>query len=363
VLYRRKESAFWWVQFKHRGSLVRRSTGETNRKRAEAKAREIRVEVEKETGPSGRAEGVHLAVLEELHIKRLRGRGFSKQRLDDVAHLWSNIYKHLGGELRDSSTLTVAEVIDYEAARKAEGVRGQTIRRERQALRKGLALAKGDGLLARLPFDWEDLEHIKSDPPLREQEAKTRSDEVIDAVLAKLSRKAKTAGHHKMLRFLRLTGLRLEEFRRFQASWIEPAPEGSKAKALLVVPPEASKTQDGRTLPLNAEALEIAEVWGSRFKGKKFNHALWLASEAAGVSPPLTPRDLRATYITHVARRDLPAAQRLAGHKNVATTGRYVELGALEAVEVGVAVLPRRKRHRKDHRRGSQQNRRRRKAQ
>jgi integrase len=162
-----------------------------------------------------------------------------------------------------------------------------------------------------------------------------------------------------MLRFIRLTGLRLEEFRRYHPSWLRPAPAGSKTKALLVVPPEASKTRDGRTLPLNAEALAIAKQWGSKFKGKKFNHALWLASAAVGVSPPLTPRDLRATYITHVARRDLPAAQRLAGHTNVATTGRYVELDALEAVEVGVAVLPRKGR---DHSKGSQPKRRRRRA-
>lgn len=361
MLYRREGSAFWWLKFNYRGQTFRRSTDQADRADAERAARQIRAGIEKDEGPQPGADGVTLAVLSELHVQHVKGRGFDRHRVKDIENLWRHLFAHLGGEQRDATTLTVDEVEGYEGARKSvDKVRGQTIRRERQALRKGLSLAKRGGYVGRLPFDWDDLEVIESDAPLRQQEAKTRSDAVIAKVLAALSRKAKTAGHDKMLRFLRLTGLRLEEFRRYEPSWLHPAPRGSKAAALLVVPPEASKTNEGRVLPLTDEALGIAKRWGGEFKGKKFNHALWLASAEAGVSPPLTPRDLRATYITHVARRDVTAAQRLAGHTNVATTGRYVELDALEAIETGIAVLPVPTRKRGGRHRGSAQSKQRR---
>lgn len=339
MFYRRGE--IWWTKFKHNGATVRLSTGCSDPKAAAVEARRLRVQHE-QTNPH-RGPGVTLDVLEQLHIDALKDKGRNKLRVDTVENLWRNLYRHLGGEAREATTLTAADMQSYEGARRRDGARGQTIRREVQALRKALRLAKRDELISRLPFEFDELEAIESDAPLSRQESKPRSDKEIKAVLLALSAKAKRAGHHKMLRFIELTGLRLEELRRYDASWLRPATRGSKAAALLCVPTLATKTgrvtQIGRTLPLTKEALEIATAWGAQFAGKKFNHALWIASARVGVSPPLTPRDLRATYITKLARIDPAAAQRLAGHKSLATTSKYVKLADEEAVRVGAAVL------------------------
>lgn len=328
----------WWLRFKCRGEVVRLPTGcdLKAKKEAQAAARRLRVEYEAQA-PAPTAE-LTLGDLEELHLEWLEDKGRSELRLETVRNLWRNLFRHLGGEHRDAMTVTLAELQAYEGKRRRDErpAKGQTIRREVQALvHKGYRLAKRHGLIDRLPFDPEDLETIESDAAKHEQEAKARSDKEINRVLLALSRKAKRAGHHKMLRFIRLTGLRLEEFRRYDPSWLHPT--------YLRVPTIATKTgrvtQVGRDLPLTKEAYAIAKEWGHAFAGKKFNHALVLASRRAGVSPTLTPRDLRATYITEIARKDPAAAQYLAGHTSLATTAKYVQIDRDDAVNLGARTL------------------------
>lgn len=332
MLYRR--GAVWWTKFKHNGETVRFSTACSDPKRAATEARRLRVDHE-QANPYHSA-GVVLEDLEQIHIRALKDKGRSALRIKDIENLWRNLRAHLGGNGRDAMTLTAADIQSYEGLRRGQKIRGQTIRREIQALRKSLKLASRDGLIRRMPLDFDELDNIESDAPLARQASKPRSEAEIRKVLGKLSVKAKTAGYDKMLRFLRLTGLRLEEFRRFEPSWIRSA-------AVLAVPTIATKTgrvtQVGRTLPLTKEAHAIAKRWGAQFRRKKFNHALWLASSAAKVSPPLTPRDLRATYLTEMARHDPVVAQRLGGHKSLATTSRYVKLAEKEALTAGAAIL------------------------
>lgn len=373
MLYRREGSEFWWVQFKHRGERIRRSTGKAARKEAEIEARRIRVEVEQETGPGGRAAGVTLAALEELHVEYLERKGRSEGRVTTVENLWSNLQRHLGATT-DVGALQASDIERYEGLRRNDEAPhkavGQTIRREVQALHKAMKLAKRDRLISRMPFDWEDLDPIESDPAKREQEAKVRELADIRKVLSKLSKKAHTAGHPPMLRFILATGLRLEEFRRCgeEASeegrhpWLRPAPSAARrdgVKALLAVPADSSKTGDSRTLPLSAEAVATLEEWGPQFAGKKFNHALKLASKAAKVSPVLTPRDLRATYLDLAAKHDPLAAQKLGGHRNISTTGLYLDASTARAVAAGARAA----KEAGGHSKGPQQQQRRRKAQ
>lgn len=332
MLYRR--GAVWWTKFKHNGETVRLSTACSDPKGAATEARRLRVEHE-QTNPH-RSAGVVLEDLEQIHIRALKDKGRSALRIKSIENLWRNLYAHLGGDGRDAMTLTAADIQSYEGKRREQQIRGQTIRKEVQALRKSLRLASRDGLIRRMPFEFDELDNIESDSPKVTQSSKPRSEAEIRKVLSKLSVKAKTAGYDKMLRFIRLTGLRLEEFRRFEPSWIRSA-------TVLAVPTIATKTgrvtQVGRTLPLTKEAYTIAKKWGTKFRRKKFNKALWLASTAAKVSPPLTPRDLRATYITEMARHDPVVAQRLGGHKSLATTSRYVKLAENEAIRAGAAIL------------------------
>ncbi len=323
----------WWTQFKHNGERVRFSTevrkGKGAKKKAQAKARELRVEHEKQT-PKG-SSGVTLEDLCELHVEWLDSKGRGDLRIETVENLWRHIFRHLGGEHRDAMTLTAADMQSYEGARRADGVRGQTIRREVQALvRKGITLAFRDGLIDAMPFDPAKLDEVESDAPKLGQTAKPRTDKEIKRVLVALSKKAKRAGYVRMLMLIRRTGLRMEEFRRYDPSWLHPS--------FLRVPTIATKTgrqtQVGRDLPLSKEDRATCVELGHTFKHKKFNHGLEIACARAGVAPVLTPRDLRGTAITEWARKDLAAAQYLAGHTSIATTARYVKIDRDSALRV-----------------------------
>lgn len=361
MLYRRDESSFWWIQFKHRGQRFRFSTGTTDRKAAEVEARRLRVQVEQETGPGGRGStGVTLGVLEQLHVELLERKGRDERRISTIENMWRHIHEHLL-EHTDIMTLSASDIERYEGLRRKDGARGQTIRRERQALHRGMRLAKRDGLIPRMPFDWDDLDQIESDPPLDRQEAKVRDLADIERALAALSSKAKAAGYPQMLRFILWTGLRLEEFWRYDPSWVRPAPKRSGAAALLFVPANASKTGDARTVPLLKATLAVATEWGHRFAGTKFHHALKLACSAdrANLSPMLTARDLRATYLDLAAKGDPVAAQKLGGHRNISTTGLYLDASSARAVAAGVRAA----KEAGGHRTGPQQQHGRRKAQ
>jgi hypothetical protein len=341
VLYLR--GGVWWTKFKHNGETVRLSTevrkGKGSKKKAAAAARRKRVEHE-EKAPVG-SSGLTLEDLCELHVEWLEDKGRGDQRVETVENLWRNLYRHLGGKDRDPTTLTIPEIQGYEGKRRSEkpphkSAKGQTIRREVQALiHKGLMLAKRAGIIDGLPFDPDDLDPIENDAPKHEQTSKARSDKEINKVLLALSKKAKRAGYLRMLRFIRETGLRLEEFRRYDDTWLHPT--------FLRVPTLATKTgrvtQVGRDLPLSKEGRATCRELGHTFKRKKFNHALEIACRRASVSPVLTPRDLRGTAITEWARKDPAAAQYLAGHTSLATTAKYVKIGRDAALKVGQKAI------------------------
>lgn len=323
----------YWYRFKHRGQLERGPTGQRHRTAAEKAAREARVEIERTAGPPGRRRGLALEVLEALDIKRVQDKGFREARERDIEGLWSPMFRLLGGPARDVTTLTEAELEAYEGTRRREDngrggkVRGQTIRRERQALKRAIARAVRDKLIRRSPIDWSALDEIDSDEPDERQASKPWTAAEIRTVRKHLSRKAVKAGILDLMEFADLTGLRLEEIARYErAVWLRGRD--------LHVPPAGAKTGKPRVVPLKRRALTLAKKW-PRFEIGKPNKALLLACVKAGLAvvdergrlvsgKVLTPRDLRAHRITEWAKKSLIAAQRLAGHTSVATTSRYL---------------------------------------
>ena len=318
-LYRR--GRILWCKFKFRGQTYRESTGQTNRRAAAAQARQIRARIEAEAGPGVGPGGLRLDVLEALDIARCHEEGLGPRRILTIEGLWSPLLRHLG-EARDVTTLTVTDVRVYMGARREDGCRGQTIRREVQALKRCIKIAKRDGALARDPIEWDELGRIRSDKPNARQSSKAWTAREVQVILGKLSKRAVTAGWRDRLRLIQFTGLRLEELRRLRPSWV--------VGSVLMVPSTGSKTDDARAIPLGREACAILRRWTTKgsdappFARGKPNRALEAACARAGVRGVLTPRDLRAWYISETAAVDVVAAQRLAGHRSLATTSRYV---------------------------------------
>lgn len=340
MLYKR--GAIWWVQFEHQGTRRRISTGKRDRREASAEARRIRVELEQEAGPSGRGQGITVEVIEALDIARAENRATGERRVPTLKAIWGHLREHIGTHT-EVADLTLGTLDDYEGARRAEKwrgepTRGQTIKREIQALVRGLRLAKRRGLIHRYPFDLEDVATIATDEPREWQEGKPRTPQTIWAVVDALSARARNRGHDRIVWLLYSTGLRREEFWRCNPSWLRPAPQDSHAAELLVVPASGAKTGRSRVLPLDLAAARAIRDLHETFAGLQLSKSLAIASHKAGVSPTLTPRDLRASYLTELARRDPAVAQRLAGHGNLRTTGLYVDADESDAIRTGADV-------------------------
>lgn len=324
-----KRGKYWHYKFQHNGQQYRGTTGCTNRRAAEAEARRIRVELE-QAAPKARRGQLSICELEAYDIARAADEGLGKQRQDTIEGLWSPLHRLM---LPDVARLTIGAVMEYVGKRRREGVRGQTIRREVQALVRALRIAKRDDGFP-LPFDPADLPRIKSDPPKEAQRGKLWRLEQIEAVLGKLSKKAITAGHLDRCRLILLTGLRLEELHRLRPGWVVATTDGGN---LLHIPAEAAKWGKARTIPLCDDAIDIIDRCAP-FARKKPNKSLTLASERAKLPGVLTPRDLRTFYLDLAARLsgDPVAAQRLGGHTNIATTGLYLHGDTERAMAAGI---------------------------
>lgn len=332
MLYKR--GAVWWLKFSHNGQLTYLSTGRRDFAAAQREARRLRYEYEKKYGPGGRAVGVPIMYLEQLDIERSAAEGHGPRQ----AKTLSNIWRHIGnvfGPKRDVSTLELYELDAYEGERRKQHARGQTIRREVQALVRGMRLAKRATTLPSLPFDPDDLKTIRTDPKNEQTSGKDWTLDEINTVFAALSTKARTARYPDILRLIMGTGLRLEEVRQVDPSWLRPG--FGEAAAVLYMPATSTKGKKPREVPLTLgmaqtvrEIFPISPMW-------KPNKGLALASK--GMGRVLTPRDLRTWYLNQVATVDVLAAQRLAGHSSIKTTGIYVRSDRNRAIETGAKVL------------------------
>lgn len=336
ALYQR--GGVWWCKFKHRGKPHYESTGvrvtePESKRRARDEEIQIKARVVAESGPGGvgYAEEVCLGDLQQFDLKRIAHK--DEHAKADIRYFWKHLFRHLGDKHRFVSTLTLADVNGYERARRADGAAGQTIARERQTLVRGCRLAVEQEMLDAMPFDPFLLRPIRRSPKHARRRGVLHTQERIDEVLMCMSVKAVDAGHRDMCRFVMLTGLRSSEFQRAADFYVSPTTWG----AILYV--ESAKGGEAREVPLTHEALKIYDRWKHRFAIADLAHSLTRASATAGGARGVTLRDLRKFYITQIARRDVPAAQRLAGHTNIKTTSLYIESAQQQAVDAALAAF------------------------
>ena len=284
----------WYAKFSLGGTMRYLATGESDRRKAEKAARRLRVKLEESEGqerkPAGRPCGVTLETLEALDLARAADEGLSELRAKTITEIWRPVLVHFGDK-RNCQTLTVGEVVAYCGTRRRPrmvggkerpGARGQTVKREVEALVRSLRIAKRDKIIAALPFDPDDLPTIRKDPPLATQRGKVWRLEQVFAVFSNFSTKAVTAGHLDRCKLILLTGLRLEEMHRLQPCWVVHCIPAGPVPALLHVPAEAAKWGKPRTIPLVPEALEIITRCAP-FARKKPNKSLALACKDAGI--------------------------------------------------------------------------------
>lgn len=347
TLYQRHEDGPWWFDFRVAGQRHRRSTDRFVREEAEAvargalaKAREDAAERTRAAGP-GRGAPPDLARLATYDLKRAAAEGVTAAQLASIEACWLHLARGLGATLP-------ADAVDYDlvegyvAQRRQAGARGQSIRKEVQALRRGLVIARRKKQLAVVP----ELPAVRSDPPDPHKRGKLHPPEVLLAWLEALRGVPRSQGAAAHADLVLRTGLRAEEAARLSWSWVEAAPDGVPVPALLRVPAWAAKTRQERVLGLPETSLALLqEARGGRGPDEPLfscghRNAFRAAQRAIGYPQRITLRDLRHCHATWSAQRtgDASAAQAALGHADLATTQRYLSATLSRVVSAAVAV-------------------------
>lgn len=266
-----------------------------------------------------------LSQLRDWHLDDLDRKGRTQKHRKGVEYLWGQLIDRLG-EL-EPSRITYEHVVGYVDARSSE-VKGQTIRKELQALKRGLVEAKRRG--HRTPdIAWPTVE---SSPANEDQAGRLHPIADLRRWLDEL-RASKKAPPHAAIQaeVCLLTGLRHMEVRRLRLDWLEVAPEGSPAPLYLRVPALAAKNRRERIVACTwrvADLLQHAQDLtdeGERLVPGYHRRAFEAASKRAGIAHVVSLRDLRHCYATYSSEvGDIVATQTALGHADVSTTSRYL---------------------------------------
>jgi integrase len=329
----RKTSAVWWVIYRHRRRLYRKSSHST--KRTEA------VDLLKRC-------------LTEIGKGRLIGPDAEKTTFDDLSQILRNDYEanersldrvksalsHLKEHFKEALALDITNdpVTAYIARRRDEGAQNATINRELSALKRALRLAHEANKLAVVPhiklleenntrkgfFEREQLEAVLSALPTRRLRPRDVTANDLTAAL----------------RVAYITGWRLRsEILSRQKHHVDLEWPG-----WLRLEPGETKNREGRMFPLTSELRAVLEEqlqrtrefekatgqivpWLFHRNGKPlgaFRKTWKRACQAAGV-PDRIPHDFRRTAVRNLERAGVPrsAAMAMVGHKTEAIYWRY----------------------------------------
>jgi integrase len=327
-LYKRKTSIVWWCRFQVKGREIRRSTGSTDRRQAEKEERRLRVEIEA-AAPKRRTRQIGLADLAGLDIERGAAQGVSASQAKSIEYSWGKVVGHFGADLAPEF-VCFDSLEEFVAARRATDSRGQSIRKDLQALKRGLTIARRRGWIREVP----DFPKVRSDPPNPNQKGTLHAPAILRKWLAALPAEARDQAQ-----FALLTGLRAAEISRVQPDWVESAPAGTHVPALLRIPAWACKTRRERVVGLTPVAFDIAANRTAHLRAchRKARNA---ATKQIGYAKNITLRDLRHTYGTLALQGtgDAIAAQSALGHSELATTQRYQTATLARTAAASIAV-------------------------
>ena len=159
--YKRKDSPIWWVSYANQsGQRVRRSTGTTDRKEADA----LEAKWKLETYRQQQWEEQPPRPFDELMLGYLTATAEEKRSADKDRMRTRHLRRHFGG--RVMNTLQPIDVREYIASRKGDGVRNATINREIALLSSAINYAIRE-------WDWE-LPNVAKGRKLKEDEGRTR---------------------------------------------------------------------------------------------------------------------------------------------------------------------------------------------
>lgn len=270
-----------------------------------------------------------------------KGKGLTDEHVKNLSHIWKTIVRTTPDPYILVTAIDYEWAETYEGLRRSQGVRGQTIARELSAVKRVLVRAKRKGMIQDLP-DWPT---VRRDPPDEKKRGKFWAPEAVRAFVSELRAECPDAADE--VEFIAMTGLRWKEMKRVRATWVEPAPKGSRVEYMLRLPPAGTKTRRERIVGLAAPAFEIVrrrmeakpdrELVFSQHDFKKRRAAL---CKRLGFPTNLTLRDMRHTYATVALKMssDPTAVLRAMGHSDLKMTERYLSAVVVDIVDLGQDV-------------------------
>jgi len=342
ILYQRSETGPWWYDFHVSGTRHRRSTRTANRDAAEQVAVRAHAGVVAKAGRAARGKTGTLAGLRDADADRARAKGVGEDQARSIRDCWAHVMRVLGEDC-DPADIDYDRVEAYVARRREEKARGQTIRKEIQALKRGLKAARRKGWVGELLDDWPELRNDAKDV---RKAGKLHPASTIAAWLEALDQVPKAQGARAQAEFVLRTGLRAHEVYRVCWAWVEPSLPGLEVPALLRLPDSGTKDREERRVGLTVEALALLE---RERDGKGFNdpifpgdhHRAYRAASTAIQSPRvITLRDLRHCHASWGAYKsgDVAAIKDALGHADLETTQLYLSSTLQRTAGTALAV-------------------------
>jgi integrase len=332
-LYKRGKA--WWMTFVHEGRQVRRSTGTSDRRLAEAILGQIKVKI---------VEGRYFDTLEEkertfaeLMERYMAERGVRKASQGSCKGYLANLRTFFG--LLTLAEITPKRIVEYKEKRYEDGVKPATINRE-------LALMKHAFNVAMREWEW-----CRENPVCRvsmEKENNRRDRWLADSEETRLLKHA-PPWLKEMVTFALHTGMRRGEILALTWDGVDFARN--------TVTVFRSKNGEPRTLPINqtvqtllkrrakVRPLQTNCVFSSSahtpIDGANLRRAFNSAMEKAKIED-FHFHDLRHTFATRLVQAgvDIYKVQRLLGHKSPMMTQRYAH-HCPDSLRDGVDILDR----------------------
>lgn len=310
---RKHSSGYYYVRFTHQTQRFDRSTGCRRKREAQARAAQIYADV-----IAGRIQQRPAGDLDELIPEWLTD--VTDTRSDEWATT-CELYANRHWPWSDLAEITSASVQAY-IRRRLRTVAASTVRKELSALRRFLLWCHSRGDLEAVPT-WQT-PNAKSD-----YQAEYLERDEMDALLAELPDRTTHPRHFPVREYY--TVMWATSFRKATMAAIRWEDVDLEA-GTVAVRPSADKRQFDRPVPLTAAAVAALDSLpkpriGLVFGKRDYRASLRSAAERAGITKHLTPNhSVRHSRLSDFASRskNVAAIQHMAGHKDLASTMRYV---------------------------------------
>ena len=315
MLYRRKDSRYWWIKIEVNGRRIQRSAGTDSK----TKAQEYHDKIKAELWNQSKLKEKPNYIWQEAAIKWLQESSHKKSIADDKMHL-----RILDDYLRDKTLQSVSrqEIEVIIESRRKGGVTNATINRTLALLRS---------ILRKAMLEWEWLDKIPHIKLLPEPKKRVRwlTKEEAEQLLAELPPHLKAMAEFSLetgLRQANVTGLTWDQVDiNRQCAWIH----ADQAKAQRAIP-----------VPLSQNAIRIIEEQRGKHVNYVFTYlgnrviqtstkAWYKALSRAGIED-FRWHDLRHTWASWMVQKGVPlhALQELGGWQSSDMVAKYAHLSS-----------------------------------